>query len=64
MLWTDWLELRAWDCFLPWKKTTRATSPSTLALTSEADSQLICVGRKQELFPFYFIFITNYVPQT
>lgn len=34
------------------------------ALTSEADSQLACVGSKQELFPFSFIFITNCGPQT
>lgn len=38
--------------------------PPCPALTSEADSRLICVGRKKELFPFYFIFITNCVPQT
>lgn len=38
--------------------------PLCPALTSEADSQLVCVGRKQELFPFYFIFMTNSVPRT
>lgn len=41
------------------KGTGRAISPPRPSLTSGADSQDICAERKQELFPFYFIFITN-----
>lgn len=72
---SDSRELHAWDSLVHFARgevrrrgqsgPSRPTPPPPCpALTSEADSRLICVGRKQELFPFYFTVVTNCVPQT
>lgn len=55
---------RGWQPETKEKRGVRATSPSPLALASETDSQLVCVGRRQELLPFSFTVITNCGPQT
>lgn len=68
--WLGELELCTWDSQVSFsalqeepRRGQPEPSPLQARLTSEADSQVICAERKQELFPFYFIVITNCVPQ-